>query len=65
MVLPRDSTKTWPLELTATPDTSPKYMLCGSRSGLGTESKAMVGTACCASAGEAGQQQQSDQRSAS
>jgi hypothetical protein len=28
-------------------------MLCGSRSGLGTESKAMLGTVCCASAGDA------------
>ena len=50
MVLPRDNTKTWPLELTETPDTSPKYMLGGSFSGLGTESKVMLGTACCANA---------------
>src|ERR1700760_4952363 len=42
-----------PLELTATPDTSPKYMLCGRCTGLGTESNAMVGTDCCASAGGA------------
>jgi hypothetical protein len=39
-----------PLELSETPDTSPKYMLGGSRSGLGTESKAIEGTACCAKA---------------
>ena len=50
MVLPRDSTKTWPLELTETPETSPRYMLGGSFRGLGTESKAMTGTFCCASA---------------
>src|SRR5215470_511646 len=42
-----------PLELSATPDASPRYMLCGRRTGLGTESKAMVGTGCCASAGGA------------
>src|ERR1700722_10670342 len=42
----------WLLELSATPETSPRYMLVGSRSGLGTESKAMTGTACCASAGD-------------
>src|SRR5258708_7892700 len=41
----------WPLELSETPDTSPKYILAGSRSGLGTESKAIEGTACCARAG--------------
>jgi len=52
VVLPRDSTKMWPLELTDTPDTSPRYMLAGSRSGLGTDSKAMLGTACCADAAE-------------
>src|SRR5450631_1503207 len=41
----------WPLELTETPETSPRYILAGKRSGLGTESKAMEGTACCARAG--------------
>src|ERR1700748_3889658 len=50
VVLPRDSAKTCPLELTATPETSPKYMLVGSFSGLGTDSKLIVGTACCANA---------------
>src|ERR1700694_4905896 len=49
-MLPRDNTKMWPLELSETPDTSPKYMLDGSRSGLGTESNAIEGTACCAKA---------------
>src|SRR6478609_5248612 len=53
LVLPRDNTKIWPLELSETPDTSPKYMLGGSRSGLGTESKAIDGTACWAKAGGA------------
>src|ERR1700761_3041070 len=42
-----------PLELTATPDTSPRYMLVGIFNRLGTESKAITGTFCCASAGEA------------
>src|SRR3954451_13304639 len=51
LVLPRDNTKIWLLEFRETPDTSPKYMLDGSRSGSGTESKAIDGTACCASAG--------------
>src|SRR5665213_370809 len=50
LVLPRDSTNTWPLELTETPDASPKYMLAGSFKGLGTESNGIVGTACCAKA---------------
>ena len=44
------NTKMWPFELTATPDASPKYMSGGSFSGLGTESKVMLGTACCAKA---------------
>src|ERR1041384_2981732 len=39
-----------PLELTATPATSPRCMSSGSFSRLGTESYAMVGTASCASA---------------
>jgi hypothetical protein len=41
------------LELTDTPDASPKYMFAGSFNGLGTESKAIVGTGCCANAGGA------------
>src|SRR5205807_2637958 len=45
--------KIWPLELTETPETSPKYMLCGRRSGLGAESKGMLGTDCCAKVGDA------------
>src|ERR1051325_5751716 len=39
-----------PLELTATPATSPRCMSSGSFSRLGTESYAMVGAASCASA---------------
>src|ERR1700749_2275059 len=37
----------WPLELTAMPLTSPRYMLSGSFSGSGTESKLMAGGVCC------------------
>ncbi len=37
----------WPLELTAMPLTSPRYMLSGSLSGSGTESKLMTGGVCC------------------
>src|SRR5579871_1741711 len=50
LVFPRESANTCPFELTATPDTSPKYMLVGSFSGLDTDSKLIVGTACCARA---------------
>src|SRR5579871_5808497 len=50
LVLPRDSANTCPLELTETPDTSPKYIFGGSFSGLGVDSKLMTGT-CCANAG--------------
>src|SRR5439155_8714375 len=36
--LPRENTKILPLELTATPATSPRWMSLGSLSGLGTDS---------------------------
>ena len=39
LVLPRESAKTWPCELTATPVSSPKCMSAGSLSGSGGESK--------------------------
>ncbi len=44
-VLPREKTKMWPLELTATPETSPRYTSLGSLIASGTESKAICGTA--------------------
>src|SRR5580692_11844973 len=43
----------WPLEFTATPGTSPKFMPGGSFGKSGTESKAISGTLCCAKAGAA------------
>src|SRR6266446_3804543 len=43
----------WPLEFTATPGTSPKFMPCGSFGKSGTESKAISGAVCWASAGPA------------
>src|SRR5436190_16813898 len=39
-----------PLELTETPDASPKYRFGGSCNGLGTDSNAILGTGCCANA---------------
>jgi len=48
--LERVKTKTWPFELTATPDTSPKLAPAGSLKKSGTESKASSGTLCCARA---------------
>src|SRR5580704_2253780 len=36
----------WPLEFTATPDTSPRYILLGSFSKSETESKAICGMVC-------------------
>src|SRR5215469_13795950 len=43
----------WPLEFTATPGTSPKFMPSGSFGKSGTESKAISGAVCWASAGPA------------
>src|SRR6202035_1014670 len=43
VVLPREKTKMCPLEFTATPETSPRYMFSGSFSKLGTESKGISG----------------------
>src|SRR5690349_1645547 len=40
-----------PFESTATPDTSPKFIPCGSLKKSGTESKGRSGTFCCANAG--------------
>src|SRR2546429_5133154 len=37
-----------PFELTAMPDTSPRFMSAGSFKKFGTESKGISGTACCA-----------------
>src|SRR5436189_3594019 len=53
VLLPREKTKTLPLELTATPAPSPKYMSGGSLSGLGTDSNGIVGgiAGCCAPIG--------------
>src|SRR5262245_45486754 len=39
----------WPLELTATPDTSPKFIPAGSLKKSATESNGISGTVCCAS----------------
>src|SRR5579871_1231014 len=43
----------WPFEFTATPGTSPKFIPCGSLGKSGTESKAISGAVCWASAGPA------------
>src|SRR5262245_25367166 len=43
----------WPLELTATPDTSPKFIPAGSLKKSATESNGISGTVCCASDGVA------------
>src|SRR5450756_1586900 len=48
VVPPREKTKTCPLELTATPVTSPRWMSLGNLIGSGTESKGMTGTDCWA-----------------
>src|SRR5229473_8202658 len=48
LVPPREKTKMCPLELTATPDTSPRYRSCGSFNTSWTESNGIVGTGCCA-----------------
>src|SRR5271169_1005582 len=40
----------WPLELTATPEASPRFMSGGSFSRFGTESKGISGGCCCANA---------------
>ncbi len=45
-VLPRESTKMFPFEFTATPVASPRYTSLGSLSTSGTESKAMTGASC-------------------
>src|SRR5450755_812629 len=46
LLLPRDSTNTCFLELTAIPDTSPKYIPSGNLKKSGAESNAMSGTDC-------------------
>jgi hypothetical protein len=46
LVLPRDSTNTCFLELTAIPDTSPKYIPSGSLKKSGVESNAISGADC-------------------
>src|SRR5215831_12492912 len=51
VVLPRDSTKMWPLAFTATPVASPRYVSFGICSGS-DPSKGITGTSC-ANAGEA------------
>src|SRR5579863_6938393 len=40
----------WPLELSATPEASPRFMSGGSLSRLGTESNGISGGCCCANA---------------
>src|ERR1700722_1010354 len=52
-LLDRVNTKTCPLELTATPGTSPKFTPGGSLKKSGTESNANSGTFCCANSGTA------------
>jgi hypothetical protein len=49
-VFPREKMKMCPLEFTATPETSPRYIPAGSLIALGTESKAMSGAPCANSA---------------
>src|ERR1700734_52559 len=44
----RVNTKTWPLEFTATPGTSPKFIPSGSFGKSTTESKGICGTLCWA-----------------
>jgi len=50
VVFPREKTKTFPLEFTATPATSPKLRSAGSLKKSGTESKGISGTDCAKAA---------------
>src|SRR5262245_41864156 len=50
VVLPRLKTKTWPCELTATPDASPRYRSAGSFRNSASAVYGISGAGCCAKA---------------